>query len=67
VKNQFKLKTKFNIFIAQTTTMPTATTNTINQYLHSFRETNYEKELATLPLPDRFVMRFKLRCELCKI
>ena len=43
--------------------MPTATTNTINQYLHSFRETNDEKELGTLPLPDRFVMHFRLKCE----
>ncbi|CAF1322792.1 unnamed protein product, partial [Rotaria sordida] len=38
-----------------TTTIPT-TTNAINEYLHSFRETNDEKELATLPLPDRLLV-----------
>lgn len=34
----------------------TTTSSAINEYLHSFRETSDEKELATLPLPDRFVI-----------
>ncbi|CAF4256832.1 unnamed protein product, partial [Rotaria sp. Silwood2] len=38
------------------TTAATTTTNAINEYLHSFRETNDEKELATLPLPDRLLV-----------
>jgi len=31
-------------------------TTAVNGYLHSFRQTNDEKELSTLPLPDRFVI-----------
>ncbi len=34
-----------------TTTITTA----VNGYLHSFRQTNDEKDLATLSLTDRFV------------
>jgi E3 ubiquitin-protein ligase UBR4 len=34
----------------------TGVTTIVNGYLHSFRQTNDEKELATLPLPDRFVI-----------
>ncbi|CAF3538830.1 unnamed protein product [Rotaria sp. Silwood1] len=39
-----------------TTAITTTTTNAINEYLHSFKETNDEKELATLPLPDRLLV-----------
>lgn len=38
-----------------TTTTAAASTAATNEYLQSFRETNDEKELMTLPLPDRFV------------
>ena len=30
------------------------TNNAINEYLRSFKQTNDEKEIATLPLPDRY-------------
>lgn len=39
------------------TTITSAAAAAANGYLHSFRQTNDEKELATLPLPDRFVIQ----------
>ncbi|CAF2129596.1 unnamed protein product [Rotaria magnacalcarata] len=34
------------------------TSSPINQYLHSFRETSDEKQLARFPLPHRFIINF---------
>ncbi|CAF4694477.1 unnamed protein product, partial [Rotaria magnacalcarata] len=34
------------------TTTATTATSAINEYLHSFRETNDEKASSALPLPD---------------
>ncbi|UJR08441.1 hypothetical protein I4U23_012711 [Adineta vaga] len=39
-----------------TTTTTTTTAASANGYLHSFRQTNDEKELATLSLPDRLLV-----------
>jgi E3 ubiquitin-protein ligase UBR4 len=41
---------------ASTANTGISTSTAVNGYLHSFRQTNDEKDLATLPLPDRFVM-----------
>ncbi|CAM4878013.1 unnamed protein product [Rotaria socialis] len=38
------------------TTTATTATSAINGYLHSFRETNDEKEVSALPLPDRLLV-----------
>ncbi|CAF5178784.1 unnamed protein product, partial [Rotaria magnacalcarata] len=38
------------------TTTATTATSAINEYLHSFRETNDEKASSALPLPDRLLV-----------